>query len=276
MPDQQIHATDHQTDDATQASGLTRRRLLTASGVSALTAGLTVFAAEEVRAAQSRRKRPTDRVSPRPETTATAVAAQVVWRAEPAQRLVSLTFDDGPDPRWTPRVLEVLARHSAHATFFQLGDAVQAFPGIAREVVDAGHEVANHGWGHRDLTDLTTPQLRDNLVRTHDVITSATGLEPTLVRPPWGRIDAPGLFVAAELGYRVALWSHHLPTDGAERKVDHNLGCAGAGMIMLCHDGRSTPAESLYVAVDRLVASLTEDGYRFVTTSALLDAPTTT
>lgn len=269
MPDLQ---TDPATDRSTQ--GFTRRRLLTVSGVSALTTGLSVFAAEEVRAAQSRRKSPTHRVSPRPETTRSAVAAQVVWRAEPAERLISLTFDDGPDPRWTPRVLEVLARRSAHATFFQLGDAVQKHPGIARDVVEAGHEVANHGWGHRDLTDLGTTQLRDNLMRTHDAIASATEHEPTLVRPPWGRIDAPGLFVAAELGYRVALWSHHLPTDGAERKVDHNVGCAGAGMIVLCHDGRSTPADSLYVAVDRMIAELSDDGYRFVTTTALLEAPT--
>lgn len=270
MPEQQ---TDDRPTSAT-APGLTRRRLLTTSGVSALAAGLTVLAAEEARAAQGRRKSPTHRVSPRPETVASAVAAQIVWRAEPAEQLVSLTFDDGPDPRWTPRVLEVLARHDARATFFQLGDAVERHPGVARDVVQAGHEVANHGWGHRDLTDLPAAELRENLGRTHAAIEAATGAAPTLVRPPWGRIDAPGLFVAAELGYRVALWSHHLPTDGAERKVDHNLGCATAGMIMLCHDGRSTPAESLYVAVDRLVARLTGDGYRFVTTSALLDAPT--
>lgn len=165
--------------------------------------------------------------------------------------------------------LTALDAVGAKATFFQLGDAVRAEPTLAREVVAAGHEVANHGTGHVDLTDLSTDAIRLNLRSAHEAISDVTGTRPTLLRPPWGRIDSPGLFVAAELGYRVALWSHHLPTDGAQKKVDLNIASATSGMIVLCHDGRSTPADSLFLAVGRLLRELTDQGYEFVTVSEL-------
>ena len=249
---------------------ISRRELLAASGLTAAAAiALTTAADRSVLAA---RKLPTDRVAPRPESATDARGTSTFWRTEPTDRLVALTFDDGPDPRWTPQALAALAKHDAHATFFQMGDAVDAHPGVARDVRDAGHEIANHGTGHVDLTDLGTQGIRDNLHRAHDAIMTATGTVPTLMRPPWGRIDSLGLFEAAQLGYDVALWSHHLPTALAEEVVDHDVETASPGMIILCHDGRSTPADSLYVAVGRLLDELTDDGYTFVTVSALRSA----
>ncbi len=219
-----------------------------------------------------KRKGPTDRVAPRSEQVTGRVGTDVFWRCEPKTKKIALTFDDGPDPRWTPMALAALTAVGAKATFFQHGDAVRAEPVLTRELAAAGHELANHGSGHLDLTDLSTPQLRDNLLRTHEAIVEVTGQIPKLLRPPWGRIDSPSLYVAAELGYRVALWSHHLPTDGAEKKVDYNISTATPGMIMLCHDGRSTPANSLFVAVRRLLTELTDAGYEFVTVSDLADS----
>lgn len=108
--------------------------------------------------------------------------------------------------------------------------------------------------------------------RAHEALVDVTGTTPRLLRPPYGRMDAPVLYAAAELDYDVALWSHHLPTDGAEAKVDRDLATASPGMVILCHDGRGTPAESLYAAVERLVRTLTERGMRFVTMSEIVDA----
>lgn len=250
-------------------TGVSRRRLLT---VSALTALVSVGAgATATKAVGTGQKRlgPTDRVAPRPEQIDGQVGTDVFWRCAPKTNKIALTFDDGPDPRWTPVVLDALAQVGAHATFFQHGNAVLAEPALAREVAAAGHELANHGTGHLDLTQMSTAQLRENLGSTHDAIVETTAKVPTLLRPPWGRIDSLGLMTAAELGYRVALWSHHLPTDGAEHTVDHNIATAAPGMIVLCHDGRSTPADSLYVAVRRLLRELTDSGYEFVTVSDL-------
>lgn len=255
--------------------GFTRRRLIGASALSALTAAGAVFAADTVAGTRTHHKSPTERVAPRPEKVTTAVRTEVFWRAQPTEKLVSLTFDDGPDPQWTPTVLELLAEYDARSTFFQLGDEVERHPELARQVANAGHEVGSHGCSHQDFTDLSADELRENLGRADESIRAATGITPTLVRPPWGRIDSPGMFVAAEFGYQVALWSHHLPTDGAEQKVDLNIATASPGMIVLCHDGRSTPADSLYVAVRRLLTELTDQGYRFVTVSDLLSAKPT-
>ena len=251
---------------------MSRRRLLTSTLSAAALAAATTYAATDAVARRPQKHSPTFRVSPRPETQHERRASQVVWRGCPAERLVSLTFDDGPDPRWTPMVLDLLAAHGARATFFMLGSGVTAHPDVARDVVAAGHEVASHGWDHRDMTLLEQDALMTDLRRTHDAIVAHTGVAPRLVRPPWGRIDSPGLFAASELGYDVALWSHHLPTDGAAAKVDHDIATASPGMIVLCHDGRGTPAASLYVEVERLVATLTAQGYRFVSVSEMIVA----
>lgn len=255
------------------STSVSRRYALGAAALSAATGAGAMFAADGVFGSSSpRRKSPTERVAPRPEKLRTPVQTSVFWRTEPAERLVALTFDDGPDPRWTPLAMEALAARDGKATFFQLGDAVAKNPGLTHEVFSAGHEIASHGSGHKDLTDMSTEQIRANLLSTHEAIVDATGTAPTLVRPPWGRIDSPGLFVATELGYQVALWSHHLPTDNCESKVDVDVATASPGMIILCHDGRSTPADELFVAVRRLVNELSDAGYRFVTVSDLLAA----
>ena len=252
---------------------ISRRHLLGASALSAATAVAVLSAAGPGASPRPARKSPTERVPPRPETSTAASAATVLWRAQPVDKLVALTFDDGPDPRWTPLVLDALADHGAQATFFQMGDAVREHPEVTWAVHAAGHEVASHSARHTDLTDLDYDDLWANLSATHEAISDVIGAPPTLLRPPYGRIDSLGLFAAAELGYQVAMWSHHLPTQDAEAKVDRDVATASPGMIILCHDGRGTPEESLYVAVRRLLRELTADGYRFVTVSELLAAP---
>lgn len=251
---------------------ISRRQLLGASALSAATAVAVIGATGQPPSLRPARKSPTDRVPPRREASTTASRTEVFWRVQTTEKLVALTFDDGPDPRWTPLVLDALADHDAQATFFQMGDAVRKHPAVTQAVHAAGHEVASHTARHTDLTDLDYDELWDNLTLTHEAITDATGTPPVLLRPPYGRIDSLGLFAAAELGYQVALWSHHLPTWDAEAKVDLDVATASPGMIILCHDGRGTPEESLYVAVRRLLSELTADGYTFVTVSDLLAA----
>ncbi|QIK83267.1 polysaccharide deacetylase family protein [Sanguibacter sp. HDW7] len=249
-----------------------RRTVLRGVATVAVAGALGAAGGAVAEASRKDHRSPVYRVSPRPETRTTACGARVVWRTGCAEPFVALTFDDGPDPRWTPTVLELLARHDARATFFQHGSAALEHPDVARAVVDGGHEVGSHGWDHTDLTRFEPAECLDVLGRTHDALVRATGTTPRWLRPPYGRMDAPVLYAAAELGYDVALWSHHLPTDGAEAKVDRDLATASPGMVILCHDGRGTPAPSLYVAVERLVRTLTERGMRFVTMSEIYDA----
>ena len=196
-------------------------------------------------------------------------AVPVTFRTAPSARIVALTIDDGPTPEWTPQVLAILQRHHAKATFFRVGQRAQASPDLVVQTARAGHEQGNHTWAHDDLTqhgegfDLAT------LEHTHEVLAKLTGQPPTLCRPPWGRIDSVGLAACASLHYRVTLWSHRV----ADTAPPRGSGLPSPGSIVLVHDGGSEPNASLMNQLDRLVASMTDAGYRFVTVSELLAAP---
>jgi peptidoglycan-N-acetylglucosamine deacetylase len=119
---------------------------------------------------------------------------------------VALTFDDGPDPRFTPRLLATLDAHRVHATFFLLGPMAQAAPGLAAEIASAGHEIAVHGWEHRYATVRGPGALHDDLARACDTIAAATGAVPRLYRPPYGVLSAGALIAARRLELRPILW----------------------------------------------------------------------
>jgi peptidoglycan/xylan/chitin deacetylase (PgdA/CDA1 family) len=199
-------------------------------------------------------------------------AATVTFRAAPSARLVALTIDDGPTREWTPQVLKILRRHGAKATFFRVGVRARAAPDLVMQTADAGHEQGNHTWAHDDLTQHDAAFDRDTLDRTQELLAKLTGRAPTLCRPPYGRIDSVGLAVCAGLHHGVTLWSNHVTGSNAQGDVDAILRQPSPGSIVLAHDGGSEPNASLMKQLDRLTASMTDAGYRFVTVSELLAA----
>ena len=199
-------------------------------------------------------------------------AATVTFRIASSARLVALTIDDGPTREWTPPLLAILRRHGARATFFRVGKRAQAARDLVAQTADAGHEQGNHTWAHDDLTRHDEGFDRVSLERTHEVLTAVTGREPALCRPPYGRIDSVGLAVCAGLGYAVTLWSNHVTGANARGDVDAVLRQASPGSVVLAHDGGPEPNAGLISQLDRLVASMTDAGYRFVTVSELLAA----
>lgn len=120
---------------------------------------------------------------------------------------VALTFDDGPDRDLTPHFLDVLDRLGVKATFFMLGSRVVLSPGLAAEVVAAGHEVAVHGWEHRYLILRGPLATYDDLARSVDIIATATGSTPTFFRPPYGVLTGPSLVAARKLRLTPVLWN---------------------------------------------------------------------
>jgi peptidoglycan-N-acetylglucosamine deacetylase len=120
---------------------------------------------------------------------------------------VALTFDDGPDPAGTPAVLETLAALGWHATFFMLGSQVRRHPGIARLVVDAGHEVAVHGTIHRNHLVRTPLGIRRDLRLAARKIAEVTGVRPRWFRPPYGVLSAGTLWAARDVGLAPVLWT---------------------------------------------------------------------
>jgi len=154
--------------------------------------------------------------------------------------VVALTFDDGPHPEGTPAALEVLARHGATATFFLVGEQVDAHPDVARAIVDAGHEVAVHGYRHTLLLRRRARPLAADFDRAFDSICRATGAVPTLYRAPYGVFSRSGLALARERGWRPLLWSRwgrdwerRATPESIARRASRDVT---AGDVVLLHD----------------------------------------
>jgi peptidoglycan-N-acetylglucosamine deacetylase len=120
---------------------------------------------------------------------------------------VALTLDDGPDPRSTPRFLDLLSRRDVRATFFMLGSMAASAPGLAGEVAAAGHEIAVHGWDHRYLTLRGPAAAWADIARARDTIADLTGQVPSYFRPPYGVLSGGALLAARQLGLRPLLWT---------------------------------------------------------------------
>lgn len=199
-----------------------------------------------------------------------AFAATATFRTSPAAKVVALTIDDGPTREWTPRLLDILRHRNARATFYRVGERALAAPGLVKQTAAEGHEQGNHTWAHDDLTqhdgvfDLTT------LRRTHDLLAELTGRAPATCRPPYGRVDSVGIAACASMHYGITLWSSHVTGSNAAADVDAVVRRVSPGTIILAHDGGSEPNATLMKQLDRLVATLADSGYQFVTISELL------
>ena len=187
-----------------------------------------------------------------------------VCRGNATRRCVALTFDDGPDPRSTPALLELLRTGGVEAAFFCVGHRVAAHPELAARIVDGGHLIENHTYAHSKTTNFfSVDQLQTDLARTQTVIQQATGMAPILFRPPMG-LSNPKIFrVARSLGLTVIGWSARgLDTriTEPERIVARIERRLKPGAIILLHDG-NIPAERLVVTVKLLLDRLRALGY---------------
>ncbi len=159
---------------------------------------------------------------------------------------LALTFDDGPNPAWTPRLLDILAEHNVHATFFMVGKFAKAESALARRVADAGHLVGNHTWSHPDLSRTRAANVLDELTRTSDILAEITGKPVRYFRPPFGARRPYVLKLARQLGLIPVTWNA-MTRDWKEpsadkiaenliRKIDSNQSRGYASNIVL-HDG---------------------------------------
>ena len=195
------------------------------------------------------------------------------------QKVIALTFDDGPDPKYTPAVLELAREAKIKLTFFLVGEQIQLYPELARREVAEGHAIGNHTWDHHVMTSLSQRQDLSEIQRCEDEIEQVCGQRTRLFRPPKGLFDDHTLSAAAALGYRTVLWSvalehhHRNPQQMAQRVIE----MARPGMIILAHDGEighPTDRSRTLQALAILVAGLQQKGYRFVTVPELLEAET--
>ncbi len=192
-------------------------------------------------------------------------------------RRIALTFDDGPNGRITRRVLDLLARHGARATFFVVGAAVEREPELVRRIQREGHEIGVHTQFHRRLTSATAEQAWAEIVYELQLLARLTGRRPRLFRPPYGAEPREIRRLCARLGLREVTWSasgHDWESGDPERIVGEILGQLRPGAIVLLHDGdegRPDADRGVVVAVlERLLPRLQSLGYRSVSVSRLL------
>jgi peptidoglycan-N-acetylglucosamine deacetylase len=203
----------------------------------------------------------------------------VFWHARTSERVVALTFDDGPCHPYTGHLLEILDREGIRATFFQVGNNVRREPNLAAEVASQ-HEVGNHTFTHPHLTWSRPGTVREELLRGQEAIHDATGTLPQLFRVPHGWYGPQVISVAEELGMRCVGWSvmawdwDRPPTDVIQRRILHGVGPGG---VTLLHDGQDTDAfpkadrSHTVAAVSDIISSLKANGYGFLTLPELMD-----
>jgi peptidoglycan-N-acetylglucosamine deacetylase len=215
---------------------------------------------------------------------------RLVWSVPTTTALAALTFDDGPDPELTPRILEVLAAHDARATFNMMGWNATRHPELVQAVVAAGHEVGNHTWTHLDLAGQTARQTHRQLDLGCRAIEALAGVRPRWFRPPRGELTGAAMCAAAELGQDLLLWSVDRGPGGVATPAavaDHLARAVRPGDVIGLHDGigrgtfdprgpaarrlrsrRLVELAALPVALQRLRAR----GIRLVAASTLVEA----
>lgn len=198
----------------------------------------------------------------------------VIWEIPNKEKIIALTFDDGPDPEETTHILDLLKQYDAKATFFVVGKQVEKNPDLAKRIAAEGHELGNHTYdhayfNHRSSVDSITSQLS----RTQDAIFNATGKRSYLFRPPGGYYSDRMIETCKKEGYLVVMWSWHQDTwdwnrPGVGKIVKKVLGNARNGDIVLMHDHVEGKSQTID-ALKEILPELAKRGYRFVTVSEL-------
>jgi peptidoglycan/xylan/chitin deacetylase (PgdA/CDA1 family) len=197
-------------------------------------------------------------------------------REAPPSRRLALTFDDGPRDPSTLRLLEVLERHRVRASFFMIGEHVARLPDVARAVVNARHEIANHTFTHPMLSLHTQARVRDEINRCDQILEQTVGPHSRLFRPPYGA-RRPGVLREIRMrGFLPVMWSvagQDWKTQSPAAIEENVCRTIRGGEVILLHDGSPDPSEDrlgTVEATNRLIPRLQHEGYTFVTVGEMV------
>ncbi|WP_416295511.1 polysaccharide deacetylase family protein [Paenibacillus illinoisensis] len=196
----------------------------------------------------------------------------------PSTRQVALTFDDVPDPRFTPQVLDILKKYNVKATFFIVGSRAEKHPDLVRRIVREGHIVGNHSYNHPEFSKLSLNAFRKQILHTGDIIRKLTGYTPKMIRPPYGDINEKQLQWAARQQYSIVNWNvDSLDWKGlSKEEVKQNvLSAVKPGSIILQHAGGGVGSNlsGTIGALPEIIDELRCRGFNLVTLDEMLQLP---
>lgn len=199
-----------------------------------------------------------------------------VLSASRGSRKVALTFDDVPDPRFTPKILDVLKNKKVSATFFVVGSRTLKNPGLLRRIHREGHNVGNHSYNHPDFSKLSLSKVQEQINRAEGIIDGIVGLKPRLIRPPYGEIMAKQLEWAKKRGYVVVNWDvdsldwKQLNSNQVFRNVTKSVR-PGSVVLMHAGGGEGQDLTGTVKALPRIIDWLHAHDYELVTLTELLN-----
>ena len=199
-------------------------------------------------------------------------SASEIRKKDTSEKLVALTFDDGPSTKYTLEILDILKKYNATATFFIIGENAEAHPEIIEKIKEAGCEIGNHTWSHKYLDTLSEKEIFEEIEKTDTLLKKMLGKSVCVFRPPGGRANDKVLKIAESFGYSTILWSmdtRDWACPAPDSVISSALTDIKEGDIILFHDynARNSPTpEALLKILPRLI----ESGYKTVTVSDLI------
>lgn len=194
-----------------------------------------------------------------------------IYCVETNKKQVALSFDAAWGNEDTKKILEILKKHDVHVTFFMTGGWVDAYPDDVKALYEAGHDLGNHSENHKNMSQLSEAECKEEIQKVHDKVKKLTGYDMFLFRPPYGDYDNDVVLISRQMGYYPIQWD----VDSLDWK---NYGVAsiistvcnhkhlGNGSIILCHNGAKYTADAL----DDLITNLKKQGYEIVPISKLI------
>ncbi|MFF1357464.1 polysaccharide deacetylase family protein [Streptomyces sp. NPDC058297] len=194
------------------------------------------------------------------------VRREPILRMDTHDRSMVLTFDDGPDPRYTPHILQTLREHDVRAMFFVCGEQVEWNQDLLREMADDGHVVGNHTWTHPLLTTMSRSAMRSEIERTCEIIDDTIGEPPAWFRAPYGAWNRNAFRIGAELGMEPFAWTldtNDWTEPGTRAIVRAVRAEAAPGVVVLSHDAGGNRSQSV-AALRTYLPELLDSGYRIM------------
>lgn len=191
------------------------------------------------------------------------------------KKVVALTFDDGPDDTYTPRILEILNQQDVKATFFLVGSRIKDYPSVVSQLVAGGHQIAGHGWTHTNYRIKTPEEIKQDLANLASAFQKYSGMEPVMFRPPYGELSVETMNQLVDSGYTAVGWtadSLDWYSGTVDRILLNTLINTRPGSIILMHS-TGVNLDATVKALPELIYTLKAQGYSFVTVADLLGRP---